>query len=61
MTTGVKNIAENTKTYLAKDYQIVTKCDQSWQLQQKLSSGQLRSLVGIRKVYHEKCAKNLKC
>ena len=59
---------ENQKDYIAMQYLIendwnlvVTKCDQSWQLQQKLSSGQLRNLDGIRKVYYEKCAKNPKC
>ena len=64
---------ENQKDYIAMQYLIendwnlvVTKSmnpegSQSWQLQQKLSSGQLRNLDGIRKVYYEKCAKNPKC
>ena len=62
---------ENETDYIAMQYLIendwnllVTKSiegSQPWQLQQKLSGGQLRNLVGIRKVYYEKYAKNPKC
>ena len=31
-----------------------------WQMQQKMSDGQLRDLVGYRKVYYEKNCKNPK-
>ena len=62
---------ENETDYIAMQYLIendwnllVTKSiegSQPWQLQQKMSGGQLRNLVGIRKVYYEKYAKNPKC
>ena len=63
---------ENEKDYKAIQYLVnndwnlvVTKCmdpkdSQTWQLKQKMSDGQLRNLVGIEKVYHDKYAKNPK-
>ena len=62
---------ENEKDYIAMQYLIendwtlvVTKCmdpnGPQWQMQQKMSNGQLRNLVGKRQVYHEQYAKHPK-
>ena len=63
---------ENETDYITMQYMIkkdwnleVTKCmgqeaGKTWNLKQKLADGQLRDLVGVRKIYYEKYCKNPK-